>query len=78
MFNPKRYFIILVFFLLVILAMFFIFHNAMKVESSTVFQGSPGWFAKSGCIVRGGMVEELFSGEDLSDTQNVVHVCRFK
>ena len=58
--------------------MFFIFNNAMKTEAVIVFDEEPGWFDKSGCIIKGGLVEEVFTGEDLEDVENIIHVCRFK
>jgi len=50
----------------------------MKTEAVIVFDEEPGWFDKSGCIIKGGLVEEVFTGEDLEDVENIIHVCRFK
>jgi hypothetical protein len=78
MLHPSRFLIILVFFLLVILAMFFIFHNAMKTEAVVTFDHQPSWFEKTNCLMRGGLVEDVFIGEDLDDTGNIMSVCHYK
>ena len=81
----SRYLIILVFFLLVITAMFFIYRNIGTPERIVYFGEQPSWFEKIECVFRGGALEitqgygslEQVVTEDSAEDLQSIYQCHF-
>ena len=60
--GQARYFVILIFFLVVISAMFFIYSTVNSAEKIIYYKGEPTIFNKMNCILKGGKIEVMPSG----------------
>ena len=54
----KKYLLIPLFVLIVVIGMFFIYSNISSPERIEYYEKEPGWLLKMECIVRGGQVKE--------------------